>query len=216
MLPGCASVPSPSSLSLWAWSQPDGLGFWWPPAWAPVGDESRTASVDLCVKVFCTHQCWSFLSASVCTAQSKKDRLSPLTSPPVNLMLLSTAFMCSVKAYRSLLLIVTQVSSKYLNHGLGALPVKAIKAINLFHVEVGHYWGHRWAHMCKVEVLKQIKSPYNSNFFFSVIKKLIYFDNVGDALSPTSRDFNLTHWTLRVRNTVSRCTRRKVCQSGEF
>ena len=36
-------------LPLWAQSQPDGLGFWWPPACAPVGGEIRTASMHLCV-----------------------------------------------------------------------------------------------------------------------------------------------------------------------
>lgn len=34
VLPWCASVPSPFPLTLWARSQPEGFGFWWPPACA--------------------------------------------------------------------------------------------------------------------------------------------------------------------------------------
>ena len=48
---------------------------------------------------------------TICPAQSKKGRLSPLTSSCVNLMLLSTEFLCSVKASTSLVLTLTQVSS---------------------------------------------------------------------------------------------------------
>ena len=68
-------------------------------------------------------------SSSVCPAQSKMGRLSPLTSSRENLMLLSTACICPVKASTSPVLIVTQVSSTYLNQWLGAGPMKVIKAL---------------------------------------------------------------------------------------
>ena len=68
------------------------------------------------------------LSSLMCTAQSTKAKQSPLTSSCVNLMLLSTALMCTVKSSPSRVLILTQVSSTYLNQWLGAVPVKVIKA----------------------------------------------------------------------------------------
>ena len=43
-------------------------------------------------------------------------------------------------------LILTQVSSTDLIQWLGAVPVKVISALNLFHVEGDHCWGHWGAH----------------------------------------------------------------------
>ena len=73
MLPWCASVPSPSPLTLLARSQPDGLGFWRHPACSPVGGDRFS---------------------SLCTAQSQKSRLSPLTSSRLNMMLYSYIIFC--------------------------------------------------------------------------------------------------------------------------
>lgn len=53
--------------------------------------------------------CWLMLrlsSPSVCTAQSKKARLVPLTFSWVNVMFLSTVLMCSVKVSTSRVLIL--------------------------------------------------------------------------------------------------------------
>ena len=57
------------------------------------------------------------------------------TSFHMKVMLLSTAFICYLKASTSLALIVTQVLSTYLNQWLGTVPMKVIKARNLFQVE---------------------------------------------------------------------------------
>ena len=79
------------------------------------------------------------LLSSMCTTQSKKGRLSPLTSSCMNLILLSTAFICSVKASTSLDLILTQESSTYLKNGAKGTSCEGDQgsALNFFYIEVG-------------------------------------------------------------------------------
>ena len=52
MLPWCASVPSPSPLTLLARSQPDGLGFWRHPACSPVGGDRFSVHLNVEASVF--------------------------------------------------------------------------------------------------------------------------------------------------------------------
>ena len=130
-------------------SQPDGQGFCWQLWWltcAPVGDESMSKSWSVCVGFLYTLMLRS-LSSSVCTVQSKKGRLSPLTSSRVNLVLLSTAFICSVKASTSLGLIWPRCRPHTWINGLEQFLWGWSKFCSqLLPQEVGHYWKHLWAH----------------------------------------------------------------------
>ena len=89
--------------------------------------ESNSKYWSVCVGFLYTSML-RLLSSSVWTVQYNKGRPSPLTSSCVNLMLLSTAFICSAKASTSLALILTPVSSRCLNLKPW-LPVKVIKAL---------------------------------------------------------------------------------------
>ena len=76
----------------------------------------------------------------MCTAQSKKGRLSTLTSSCLNLMLLYTALICSVKALTSTSLAdfdssISSLAVAWSSSGEG----KKGSVFNLFHVEVGHF-----------------------------------------------------------------------------
>ena len=93
-----------------------------------VGDESLTTRVDPCEGSLYTSML-SLPSSPVWTAQSKRGRQSPLTSSTLSSMLLSTAFICSVKASTPLVLMLTQVWSTCLKQCLGAGPVKVIGAL---------------------------------------------------------------------------------------
>uniref|UniRef100_A0A3Q3W4P4 Uncharacterized protein n=1 Tax=Mola mola TaxID=94237 RepID=A0A3Q3W4P4_MOLML len=66
----------------------------------------------------------SLPSFSRCIAQSRKGSLFSFMSSLVNLMLLSTKLRCSVKASTSWVLMLTQVSSTYLNQWLSIVPLK--------------------------------------------------------------------------------------------
>lgn len=94
-----------------------------------MGGVSQKVGIGLCVGFLYTPM-WSLLSFLLWTTQSKKGKLLSLTSSLVNLMFLSTEFMCSVKACTSLVLILTHVSSTYLNQWLGVIPSKEFKALH--------------------------------------------------------------------------------------
>ena len=68
------------------------------------------------------------LSSCSCRAQPKNGLFS-LISSLVNLNLLSTELICPEKACTSLALIVSQISSTYLNQWLSYLPLDVVKAL---------------------------------------------------------------------------------------
>lgn len=72
---------------------------------------------------------WSCLSSPMITAKSRKARMFFFASSRVNLMLFSTALIQSVKASISWHLILTQVSSSFLNQWLGVVPGNESRAL---------------------------------------------------------------------------------------
>ena len=109
MLPGYASVPSPSPVIVgWTISARWFRVLMTPSSCSSGWWESNSKYWSVCVGFLYTSML-RLLSSSMCTAQSKKGRLSPLTSSHVNLMLLSTALIFSVKASTSFALILTGV-----------------------------------------------------------------------------------------------------------
>ena len=118
VLPWYVSFPSPSS-------QPDGLGFWWPPACAPVMRVEHQVPILVCM--FPLHLIveasvfFSVYSHTVQEGQTVSSEFFPCEP--------STVFIFSVKPSTPLVLILTQVSSTYPNRWLGAVPVKFMKAL---------------------------------------------------------------------------------------
>ena len=131
-------------LTEWTRSQPDSLGLWWPSLCSSGRWKSNSKSWSVCVGFLYTLML-RLLFSSISTAQSKKGRLSPLMCSCVDLVLLSTAFICSVKASTSLVLKLTihipePVARSISCEGNQGSP------LSFFHVEVGHYWRHNWAY----------------------------------------------------------------------
>ena len=96
-------------------------------------------SADLCVGFLFTSML-RLLFSSICPAQSKKGRLSPLTSSCLNLMLLYKALICSVKAFTSTYVVQfdSSISSLAVARS-SSCEGKQGCVLNLPHVEVGHY-----------------------------------------------------------------------------
>lgn len=96
--------------------------------------------------VFLYPPMWRFLSSSVYTVQSKMAKLLFLTCSNVNLILLSTELMYSVKAGTSCVLILTHVSSTCLNQRFSSSEGVQGSAPYFFHVEVSHNGRYCFAH----------------------------------------------------------------------
>ena len=71
----------------------------------------------------------SVLSSVYCSVQEGQTVFFDIFAHELDI-LLSTEIICSVKASASLDLILTQMSSTYLNQWLGEVPVKVIKALH--------------------------------------------------------------------------------------
>lgn len=86
-------------------------------------------------------------SLLMCTAQSEKARLGPLTSSKVNLMFWAAILMYSVKASTYSVLILTRVVHKYTPvAGSSSCEGGQGSALHFLNLESGYYGWHWWAH----------------------------------------------------------------------
>ena len=117
-------------------------------AYAPEGNESQIASIDLCVSVFCSPQCWGCcLLQCVLHGPRQTDVSSDISQCELDVTVHSIYMLCEDFHFPccdfDLGVVhipepVAWSSSRESNQG---------SALNLFHVEVGHYWrGIDWCY----------------------------------------------------------------------